>query len=259
MAREASFEESFKNVFWNQMNGVYTSMPCVVINIHDNFEEQLVDVQPSLNEFRLDKTFKERPPILRIPVIMPATSLSAITMPISVGDTVWCSFSMRALEIWQESDGKPSTPDNHAKFHPKDAVAHIGLAPRRLALNNPDNRTLPHSTQDLVVSHNVGTANEVEIRFKPNGDLIINAPNRRVEVNTGTAEVNATTSASITTPQLNVDASTTNWVGDIILSGNIAQTGSQTVSGDVVASGKSLASHTHSGVVSGGANTAPPN
>ena len=89
--------------------------------------------------------------------------------------------------------------------------------------------------------------------------MIINAPNRRVEVNTGTAEVNATASASMTTPQLNVDASTTNWVGDIILSGNIAQTGSQTVSGDVVASGKSLASHTHSGVVSGGANTAPPN
>jgi len=259
MAREVSLEESFKNVFWNQMNGIYTSMPCVVVNVYNDFREQLVDVQPSLNEFRLDKTSKERPPILGVPVIMPATSTSAITMPIQTGDTVWCSFSMRALEIWQESDGKPSTPDNHAKYHPKDAVAFVGLFPRRLAINNPDNRTLPHSTKDLVVAHNIGTSNEVEIRFKPNGDLIINAPNKRVEVNCAEGELNATTSASITTPELNIDADNTNWMGNIALSGNLSQTGSQTVSGDVVASGKSLSNHTHGGVQSGGANTTPPN
>lgn len=245
MAREPTLEESLKNVFWNQMNNVYTSIPCVVINIHNDFTEQLVDVQPSLNEFRLDKTFKERPPILRVPVIMPSTGSSSITMPIEVGDTVWCMFSMRALEKWQESDGKPSTPDNHAKYHQKDAVALIGLNPRRLAPNNQSNRTLPHSTKDLVVAHNIGTSNEVEIRFKPNGDMIVNAPNKKVQVNCGEAELNASSSTSITTPELNIDASTTNWVGDITLSGNIAQTGSQTVSGDVTASGKSLSGHTH--------------
>ena len=246
MASEVGWEKLLSSSFWKEMNEIYTAMPATVISVVDNLEEQRINVQPSLNKLFLSGQSAPRATIINVPVIMPATSSSAITMPINEGDTVWLMFSMRAMEIFMEGDGLPSTPDNHAKFDQKDAVAIIGLFPRKKAVNNPSKRTLPHSTKDLVVVHNIGTSSEVELRLKPDGNLIINSP-KSVIVNCKDAEVNAESSASITTPQLTVDASNTDWTGNISLSGDINQTGSQTVSGDVVASGKSLASHTHQG------------
>lgn len=246
MASEVGWEKFLSTSFWKEMNEIYTMMPATVISVVDDFEEQRINVQPSLNKLFLSGESAPRASIINVPVIMPATSTSAVTMPVNEGDTVWLMFSMRAMEIFMESDGKPSTPDNHAKFDQKDCVAIIGLFPRKKAINNPNKRTHEHSTKDLVVAHNIGTASEVEIRLKPDGSLIINSPTS-VIVNCQDAEVNAESSASITTPQLTVDADNTDWTGSINLTGNINQNGSQTVSGDVVASGKSLVSHTHTG------------
>ena len=231
MARQSSVEELVKGAIWNQLERLNTSIPCVVINVKESFDEQLVDVQPLINILDRNKVVTEQAPILNVPVIMPATSTSAITMPINIGDTVLCVFSQRALEVFQESDGKPSTPNNSARFHKKDAIAIVGLFPRKNAINNPDNRTLPHSTQDLVVAHNIGKSSEVEIRFKPNGDMVVTSP-AKVEINCVNAEVNASSSIS-------VDAPTTTWNGDINLTGTI------TASVDVIGGGKSLKNHVH--------------
>lgn len=231
MARQSSMEELLKGAIWNQLERVNTCLPCIVVNIHDELEEQIVDVQPAINIFDQNGKSEQQASILTVPVIMPATSTSAITMPISVGDTVLCVFSQRALEVFQESDGKPSTPSNHARFHKKDAVAIIGLFPRKNAVNNPSKRTNSHSTEDLVIAHNIGKANEVEIRFKPNGDMIVNTTSN-VEVNCDTASITADSSITIDSP-------TTNWTGDINL------TGSLTASAEVTASGKALSTHLH--------------
>lgn len=238
MAGDIGWEKLLSAGFWKEMNELYTMMPATVISVVDDFKEQRINVQPSLNKYFSSGESAPRPSIINVPVIMPATSTSAITMPVNEGDTVWLMFSMRAMEIFMESDGKPSTPDNYSKFDQKDAVAIIGLFPRKKAINNPNKRTHEHSTKDLVIAHNIGKPSEVEVRLKPDGSLIINSP--------ASVIVNCQ-SASITTPQLTVDADTTNWTGTINLTGNINQSGSQTVSGDVVASGKSLAAHTHTG------------
>ena len=257
MAQKDSAEEALTTLFWYEMNEIYTSIPCVVVEVVNDFKEQRVHVQPAIDKLLKDGRTISRPPILNVPVIMPATATSAITMPINKGDVVWCMFSMRAMEVFNEGNGKPQAPNNYAKFDQKDAVAIIGLFPRKKAINNPSNRTLPHDTKDLVVAHNIGTDSEVEIRFKPNGDMIITSP-AKVEVNCVDAVVNASTSASITTPDLSVSADNTTWVGDIDLTGNINQTGSQSVSGDVVASGISLASHTHNVLETNNTSTPHP-
>jgi Phage protein Gp138 N-terminal domain len=248
MGRPITTEELIKATFWNQANRIWTSIPCIVVAVKDDFKEQLVDVQPSVNILRPDGAVSEQAVIYNVPVIMPATSTSAITMPINVGDTVMCMFSQKAIEVWQESDGKPSTPNNYAKFHKKDAVAIVGLFPRKNAVNNPNKRTHAHSTKDLVIAHNIGKANEVEIRFKPNGDMIVNTP-AKVEVNCNTASITADTS-------ITVDSPTTNWTGDINL------TGSLTASVEVTASGKALSTHLHNttAVQSGGSTkiSTPP-
>lgn len=236
MASDDSGEEALSNSFWYEMNEVYTSMPCTVVGIVDDLKEQRINVQPSLNKLLLDGTTQARSVILNVPVIFPSTSSSAITMPINKGDLVWCNFSMRAMEIFNESDGKPSTPNNHAKFDQKDAVAFIGMNTRRTAINNSSKRTLAHSTKDLAITHNIGKPAEVEIRFKPNGDMIITSP-AKVTVNAVDAVVNASNSAHLTSPQLAVDVPATTWTGNITHIGNVTQTGNNTVTGNLTQSG----------------------
>lgn len=254
MASDNGWEKLLSTSFWKEMNELYTMMPATVISVVDDFKEQRINVQPSLNKLFSSGESAPRASIINVPVIMPATSTSAITMPINEGDTVWLMFSMRAMEIFMESDGKPSTPNNYSKFDQKDAVAIIGLFPRKKAINNPNKRTYEHSTKDLVIAHNIGKSSEVEIRLKPDGSLIINSPTS-VIVNCQDAEVNAESSASITTPQLTIDADNTDWTGDINHIGNTNQTGTHTASGDVIAAGVSLTGHDHDvvGVQAGGA------
>lgn len=251
MANRDNWEEVLTKSFWYEMNEVYTSMPCIVVSIVDDLKEQRVNIQPCLNKLRLNNTSSPRSVILNVPVIFPSTSTSAITMPVNIGDIVWGMFSMRAMEVFSESDGKPSIPNNRAKFDQKDAVALIGMSTRRTAVNNPNKRIHQHSTEDLVIAHNLGKSSEVEIRFKPDGDVLINSP-KKVTVNSVQAVVNASTSASITTPDLTINADVTNWSGDIYHTGDITIVGSTTQVGtitatEVVGGGKSLSSHAHAG------------
>jgi len=244
MAEQATFESVLKAMFWDQMNKVYTTIPCIVVDVQNDLKEQRVSIQPSIDILNEDGSTFQRSVVVNVPLIFPASSTSALTFPVNKGDTVIGMFSMRAMEIFSEGDGRPAPPNNYAKFNQKDAIAVPGLFPRRLAINNPNKRTNNHDTKDTVIVHNIGTANEVEIRLKPNGSVIINSPNQ-VQINCQTAEVNAEQSIALTTPQLTVQADNTDWQGNINLTGNVSQDGSQTVSGDVTASGKSLVNHTH--------------
>ncbi|HDR1020943.1 TPA: phage baseplate assembly protein V [Pasteurella multocida] len=114
--------------------------------------------------------------------------------------------------------------------------------------------------------------------YDQSGSTIILKQGRLIEVecdtfklNCKTYQVNATTSADFTTPKLETSAILTaqgqiNGNGGMAVqggsgasfSGNVEQTGGNfTTSGDVVASGKSLVSHTHPG--DSGGNTGAPN
>lgn len=97
-----------------------------------------------------------------------------------------------------------------------------------------------------------------------------------VQINCSTLEINASTSVTITTPAFHVIAAQSVLTGEVthvgltVLDGPLSQSsaggggtgasliGPLTVTNDVTAEGKSLATHVHSGVQSGGSDTGAP-
>lgn len=222
--------ELLKASFQYQIHEIYTALPCVVVSVA-NIKEQRIDVQPLLNNIRPDGTDVPHPVILGVPIMFPATSTSALTFEVSTGDSVLCVFTQRCSDSFKAGNGTVSRPIDLRIFDKRDACALLGLFPFSKAINNPKKRTWEHDVKDTVLVHNIGTANEVEIRFKKSGDLVINT-NKNVTVNCQEAEVNATT---------------TTINGDLVVNGDIDSTGTVTATTDVFGGGKSLKTHLHAG------------
>lgn len=227
-----------------------TAIPCIVTNVVGELSSQRVDVQPAVNKLYKDGEEEEHSQILAVPVIFPGSMTSLISWPIQVGDTVYCVFSQRSMDNFKAGNGQPTVPNDYRKMSIQDAVAIPGLVPFGKSLNNPAVRTFPHSTRDLVISHNIGSATECEIRFKENGDIIVNT-NFNVITNSRTAQVNATESIGLKAPLMNVDVPQTNWKGNITQTGNYIQTGNYTMTGVATFNGINFATHKHLGVTPG--------
>lgn len=249
--REPSLIDTLTTHFNIQMAEMNTAIPCVVTNVVGSLANQRIDVQPAINVLYKDGTAEERPQILGVPVMFPGSNTSLISWPINVGDTVMCVFSQRSMDNFKIGNGQPTVPNDYRKMSAQDAVAFPGLQPFAKSLNNPAVRLFPHSTRDLVISHNVGTASEVEIRFKDNGDMIINT-NFNVNVNSKTATVTVQDKITLTGPLMEVNVNQTNWTGNITHTGNYTQTGTSTFNGIV------FATHKHTGVTPGSGTSAGP-
>ena len=232
--------------FQHQIHDVYTSIPCVIINVK-NINEQRVDVQPAINIITPEGEYKPHPPILSVPVMFPSTSTSALTLEINSGDEVLCTFSHRCIDLFKNQGGIVN-PIDLRKFDKRDAVAIVGLSSFSKAANNPSRRTLPHNPRDVVLAHNIGTGSEVEVRLGKDGSVSITTKGK-ITVNSNQAEINSeTTTVNSTTATIN---------GNLVVNGNINSTGTITAP-TVIGGGKSLGTHLHSGVTSGGATSGPP-
>lgn len=240
------WDDIIQTQFRANMSEVYTAIPCVVINVHGDFSEQRVDVQPSINDLYKDKTFKEQVPILSVPVLLPGGRNSLVSFPIKNGDTVMCIFSQRSMDQFKIGNGLPTTPNDHRQFSDEDAVAIPGLFPFSRTVNRPMIRKYPHDpSNDLVIAHNIGSGTEVMIQMKANGELIINTE-EGVTVNSKTANVNATQSVNVTAPSGVFDIDSSTWTG------NMAITGSWTFNGIP------FNTHKHTGVTPGGGTSGTP-
>lgn len=228
-------EDLLESFWYYKTSTLYTSLPCVIIKVHDNLSQQRVDVKPLTNRLFRDFTVEEHPVILSVPVMFPASETSAFTFPINVGDTVLCSFSQRSLDGFKSGQGNLYTPLDFRRFSIRDAIAVPGLFPFSEAVNNPTKRTLPHSTEDTVIVHNIGTDNEAEVRIKPTGEIKVTSPIRVV-----------------------VDAPTARFTGDLDVDGSVTVGDTLTAATDVIGGDVSLVEHVHGGVTSGGSNTSPP-
>lgn len=236
-------EDLLNAMFEYKTTEMYTSLPAIVVGVNDNLTGLSVNVQPAINIKHIDGDITPRPTILNVPVQMPASKTSAFTFPVNVGDTVLLIFPMSGIDTWKRGDGRPTTPSDFRHHSVRDCVAITGVFPFANSVNHPSKRSWPHSTQDTVMAHNIGTGSEVEVRMKPSGDIVINTK-QNVEVNCNNATINANS--------MNVNVPTTTWVGDI------NQTGGQIVSGDVVAGGISQITHVHGGVQGGNSQTSTP-
>lgn len=207
--------------FNSQMNNVHTALPCVVVQIQG---PDRVAIQPAINQKFKDGGTKERPVVVNVPVSFPVSKTGGMTFPVKPGDTGMAIFSMRSIEAWKNSDGYPSTPLNYAKMDKQDAMFIPGLQTSSTSSNNPAKHSWSHSIEDTVMFAGLGTGNEVEVRLQPSGNVLIRT-NQDVSVECDNASVVANTSASITTPELSIDAQNTTWIGDCTWSGNVTHTG----------------------------------
>lgn len=257
MTRQIELHEVLNNAMDYHLTNMYTAIPGTVITVRDGLNQQSVDVQPVIslrNEEGDDYT--ERPPIVNVPLQMPITSLGGLSIPIQKGDSVMLIFSMRGLDVWKRGGGGSAPPSDMRMFDIRDCVAIPGTYPFSQSPNNPQGRSNGHDTSDVVLVHNIGSGNEVEIRLKTNGDVVVNSPQKvivncqdaevnsdkftvnsdEVEFNCGSYEINAATYAM----------SASDWA---------TSTGTITHNGSYVLNGTPIETHDHSGVQTGGSRT----
>lgn len=233
----ASLQALLEASFSNQVDNMYTSIPCVVVAVRDNGNGAMVDIQPTVNQKFVDGTVSERSAILGIPVSFPMSGSSGISFPIKVGTTGLAIFSMRSIETWKNSSGGFSVPNNRAKFDKSDAVFFPGIQPPSVNLTQPSKHTYSHSNEDTVVFNNIGTGAENEVRLKGDGTIVINTASK-VEVNAGDVEVNSSTS-TINSSSVTVNASDTVFNSDV------------SVNGMFTYNGEEYSTHRHTGVQPG--------
>ena len=249
MTREASLQELLGSSFEYHSSTMYTSIPGVIVAVRDKLNQQYVDVQPLINLRSEDGTESiPRPSILNVPLHMPCTDQGGMTYPISKGTSVWLMFSMRGIDKWKRGNAQPDTPSDRRMFDINDCFALPGVYPIGLSPNDASKRSLSHDTSDVVLVHNVGSGNEVEVRLKASGDVEINAPNRSVKVNCKDAEITAEDSVSVETQDFSVESenfsvNTTNY--SLVATGENVSEGNFRFQGTFELNGIHMESHVH--------------
>lgn len=242
--QEISLQETLQSAVEHHLEQMNTAIPGFVIRTINNLQGQQVDVQVAINFKGYDGTSQERPPILNVPVVFPASSTSAITFPLNPGDPVLLVFSQRGLTAWKSSNGYASTPTDYRMHDIKDCFAIPGAFPTSRAPNNPAKRRWAHSTNDLVVAHNLGSGLECEIRLTESGNVIISTDGD-VLYNCNNYLINAKSSVIIDSPLTTIN-------------GSVMQTGNYTQIGTFTLGSVNMNIHTHPGVQPGAGITGIP-
>lgn len=192
---------------------MYTAIPAVVVSVVNGFEGLLINAKPKLLVRDRSGEVSERSTILNVPVQMPSTKRSAITYPVAAGDDVLLIFSMQGIDSWKRHNERTSVePLDFRKYSMRDCFAITGIFPVGNSVNSQANRSLPHNTDDLVVSHNL-KGNETEVRLLGGGGIVINTQ-QNVEVNCTNLSANTTnttvnaTSATVNSDTFSVNATT---------------------------------------------------
>lgn len=206
---DMTFESATKALFEYQMRNIFTAIPAKVMMV-ENAGEQRVSVKPLVNAVFPDwDDSEEFPTILSVPLVYPSSSSSAVVFPVHAGDTVLLVFAQSCMDVFKGGDGSVQPPSDYRRFDKRDAIAIPGLFPFGSAINQVSKHTLPHSTDDLVVFHNLGTSAECELRMKQTGKIEINgnqidiSSSTQVDgnlINTGSVTVGVGATGSFTTP-----------------------------------------------------------
>lgn len=257
---ETTLGEVISTVFNYEMENVYTALPGIILKVHDNGETLLVDVQPSVSVRTQTEEIFHRPVILNVPVEMPASNSAGVLFPVEIGDTVMLIFSSDAIDNFKHGDGKPTAPNDYRRFNIRDCVAFPGVFPKSASVNKPQRHKFAHNPKDVVVYHNLGTADEVEVRLKKGESKVI--------VNCNVAEVNAKDSMTVTTKAFKIEcdsyqvSSKSYSIGTQTYTMNATQradsTGTFSHNGSWILNNIPMETHTHGGVQTGGGSTGGP-
>jgi len=99
----------------NKLCDLHTAMPAEILEY--DAEKQTAKVQPQFKRKFIDGSVESVPTISGVPVIMPRSGKSFISLPLKKGDQVFLIFAERSIENWKQSGGEvdPSTePRKHS-------------------------------------------------------------------------------------------------------------------------------------------------
>lgn len=199
---EDTLESRLNSFIDFKFSALNTCMLCTVENVRD-LGEQRVDVKPLVNKQFVDSDVLEYPAILSVPLVFPSSSTSAITFPVNKGDVVVVIFSQSSIDVFKSGSHTSHDPIDTRRFDRRDAIAIPCAFAFDKAINKQSNRTLPHSTTDVVIAHNIGKSNECEIRVKSSGKIEINGNDMYVDSSLstkGNVSVGTGATGSFTTP-----------------------------------------------------------
>lgn len=180
------------------------------------------------------------PVLVDCPVLWPNGGGFTLTFPIEPGDEGLIMFASRCIDSWWESGSSTPVPPAEIRFHDlSDGFVMVGPRSLPKAISGV-------STTSTQLRKDDGTA---YVEISDNGDIKLKSPTLVTIDSPQTICTGTLTVEGLLTYQ---DGMTGAGGGDI--------TGTVTVtSGDVVADSKSLKTHTHGGVTTGGGNTGAPN
>ena len=241
--------EARLNAFFDfKMSGMFVCMIAEVLNT-DKLEQCRIDVKPIVNHEYRDSTIVEYPTILSVPVQFPSSSTSALTFPINQGDNVLLVFSQKGLDVFKSGATSAHDPIDMRSFDKRDAIAIPCVTPFSKSINDPVKRTLLHSVDDMVMTHNIGLPTECEVRMKPTGKVQITSP-LQVEIVSPIVNVvgsfnvvGATTLAGAVTmssPTPIVSNANMNIIGNLSVTGASTFTGATSVIGAFNVLGNSI-------------------
>ena len=199
---EDTLESRLNSFIDFKFSALNTCMLCTVENVRD-LGEQRVDVKPLVNKQFVDSDVLEYPAILSVPLVFPSSSTSAITFPVNKGDVVVVIFNQSSIDVFKAGSHTVHDPVDTRRFDRRDAIAIPCAFAFDKAINKQSNRTLPHSTTDVVIAHNIGKDNECEIRVKSSGKVEINGNDMYVDSGLstkGNVSVGTGATGSFTTP-----------------------------------------------------------
>lgn len=240
---------------------LHTSEPAVILRI--DHDAMTVDVQPIIKRLYEDGTSEESPTILSVPIMMPGTQESLISLPVKVGDSVMLMYAQKDMDQWSISDSnQPTAAATQRTFDAQDAVAIPGLYSSPRSLNRTSIRKWPLNHNDLVMTMNIGTGSEVQLALTQTGNVLISTDNKvhvqskEFLVDSETVTINANT-AEVTAQQTTVNGDAT-VNGNANMNGNVTITGDTTISGILTLAGINMNTHVHPGVMAGPSVTAGP-
>ena len=198
----------------------WTAMPAIIEAVE--LTKMTVKARPTVQSLvtKLDNSTEwlTMPSISDCPIVFPGGGGFTLTFPVAVGDECLLVFASRCIDGWWSRGGVQQQPD--LRMHDiSDGFAFVGV--RNLT------RVLPAiSSTDVTLRSDDGVAK------------IAIAPDHKITLQT-TAEVD------VTAPT-------------VAITGNLTVTGTIVAAGDVVGAGKSLSTHKHGGVSTGGGQTGVP-
>jgi len=215
------FEPAIMAAIEGSRAGLWTALPGII----DSFDSGAMtcEVQPAIEGLgeMPDGTTTPRvmPLCLDCPVVFPAGGGVTMTFPLAAGDECLIVFAAKCIDAWWQQGGVQ--PQAELRMHDLSDGFVI-----------PGPRSQPRVLADVSTS-------AVEIRSDDGATKIALDPEAQ------TVDIKAPGGASIE--------------ADVTITGTLHVSGNITSDADVIASGKSLTTHTHPGVQSGGSNTGAPN